>query len=102
MAVAADGGAGCGSVSVDAVLGPRVPFSELGPPSHFHRGRHQSSMEMDYLENGGRHGSLCNDSESSQWGIYHLFCPCHLNSLPFQTETDHHILNLILVLLPPQ
>lgn len=94
-AAAADGGAGCGSVSVDAELGPREPFSELGPPSHFHRGRHQSSTEMDYLENGGHHGSLCNDSESSQWGIYHLFCPCHLNSLPFQIETDHHTLNLI-------
>lgn len=65
-AVAADGGAGCGSVSVDAGSGPGVPFSGMGPPSHFHRGRHQSSTGMDYLENGGHRGSLCNDSESSQ------------------------------------
>lgn len=64
-----DGGAGRGSVSADAVLEPVEPFLERGPPSHFHRGRRQSSMEMGYLENGGHRGSLCNDSESSQWGI---------------------------------
>ena len=95
------GDAGFDSGDEDAKLGPRVPFVVRGLPFHPHTGRHPNSTERGYLENGGHHGNLYIDYESSQRDIYHLLCPSRLDSLPSRVEKYHHRLAQILAPLPP-